>query len=67
MKTAMELTIKQQESDYYASITQLIEQPYITVGNYGARIDVLKLIDSLPKKKRFEVVKYIVAKYGYEN
>ena len=66
-KTATEIMIKQRESDYQASITALIDQPYITVGNFGARIDVLGLIDSLPKKKRNEIVKYIVHKYGFEN
>lgn len=67
MKTATEIMIKQSNADYVASIQALIDQPYVTVGNFGAKIDVLKLIDTLPKAKRNEVVKYIVAKYGYEN
>lgn len=65
--TATELTIKQNNADFVASVQALVDQPYVTIGNLGAKIDVLKLIDSLPKAKRNEVVKYIVAKYGYEN
>lgn len=67
IETATGIMFMQREENYKEDVRQLLNQDYISHTGYGFKIDVLRLIDTLKEGERNDIVRYIIAKYGYKN